>query len=101
MEEEARAVAPAQEASAASPNLGVKLLWVAWLAIGLGFAMESLLLLLGAGLGKSLEVGPIVADLIKNLSWSVFVCVGLAVGTARSEERRVGKECRSRWSPYH
>ena len=24
-----------------------------------------------------------------------------AVGAARSEERRVGKECRSRWSPYH
>ena len=23
------------------------------------------------------------------------------VETARSEERRVGKECRSRWSPYH
>ena len=23
------------------------------------------------------------------------------VGTTRSEERRVGKECRSRWSPYH
>src|SRR5256885_8084631 len=22
-------------------------------------------------------------------------------GRARSEERRVGKECRSRWSPYH
>jgi len=22
-------------------------------------------------------------------------------GLARSEERRVGKECRSRWSPYH
>src|SRR2546430_7918166 len=27
---------------------------------------------------------------------------GLAPGRfARSEERRVGKECRSRWSPYH
>ena len=28
---------------------------------------------------------------------------GLKVGhrVARSEERRVGKECRSRWSPYH
>src|SRR2546430_13466069 len=25
--------------------------------------------------------------------------IGLAA--ARSEERRVGKECRSRWSPYH
>src|SRR2546429_9960192 len=25
-----------------------------------------------------------------------------AIGTGlRSEERRVGKECRSRWSPYH
>ena len=23
------------------------------------------------------------------------------VRTTRSEERRVGKECRSRWSPYH
>ena len=23
------------------------------------------------------------------------------VGGKRSEERRVGKECRSRWSPYH
>ena len=24
-----------------------------------------------------------------------------ALGLLRSEERRVGKECRSRWSPYH
>ncbi len=23
------------------------------------------------------------------------------LGEGRSEERRVGKECRSRWSPYH
>ena len=31
--------------------------------------------------------------------------VGLGIGGVlfggRSEERRVGKECRSRWSPYH
>src|SRR2546422_5435257 len=25
----------------------------------------------------------------------------LILGLLRSEERRVGKECRSRWSPYH
>ena len=25
----------------------------------------------------------------------------LSQGPLRSEERRVGKECRSRWSPYH
>src|SRR5215469_7032458 len=24
-----------------------------------------------------------------------------SAGPSRSEERRVGKECRSRWSPYH
>ena len=24
-----------------------------------------------------------------------------ALNVLRSEERRVGKECRSRWSPYH
>jgi len=27
--------------------------------------------------------------------------VGRAFAGERSEERRVGKECRSRWSPYH
>src|SRR5690348_18408746 len=26
---------------------------------------------------------------------------GITLGGARSEERRVGKECRSRWSPDH
>ena len=26
---------------------------------------------------------------------------GVHFTTTRSEERRVGKECRSRWSPYH
>ena len=28
-----------------------------------------------------------------NFIWSI--------ANKRSEERRVGKECRSRWSPYH
>src|SRR3989449_11763976 len=27
--------------------------------------------------------------------------LGLSLVADRSEERRVGKECRSRWSPYH
>ena len=35
-----------------------------------------------------------------------IICSGQTKGktdsaTTRSEERRVGKECRSRWSPYH
>ena len=28
-------------------------------------------------------------------------CYKESEGSTRSEERRVGKECRSRWSPYH
>ena len=31
----------------------------------------------------------------------VFVIVSPDAEKFRSEERRVGKECRSRWSPYH
>src|ERR687891_2320443 len=27
--------------------------------------------------------------------------IAASAGNHRSEERRVGKECRSRWSPYH
>ena len=30
-----------------------------------------------------------------------FGAIGMIAGFTRSEERRVGKECRSRWSPYH
>ena len=36
--------------------------------------------------------------LVRNLRAAL---AGLDVHTIRSEERRVGKECRSRWSPYH
>src|SRR2546425_13035894 len=32
------------------------------------------------------------------LAWGAFAA---ASSDERSEERRVGKECRSRWSPYH
>ena len=31
----------------------------------------------------------------------MFVDKSRSAATKRSEERRVGKECRSRWSPYH
>ena len=30
-----------------------------------------------------------------------YDCILLDIMLPRSEERRVGKECRSRWSPYH
>ena len=40
-----------------------------------------------------------------NITFSLRVApgdMGRVIGRhGRSEERRVGKECRSRWSPYH
>jgi len=39
---------------------------------------------------------------IHDLKDNVIVsCFAVVIGKIRSEERRVGKECRSRWSPYH
>jgi hypothetical protein len=81
---QARAPEPTPEPTSA---LGTTLLRVAWLAILLGLAMELLLVLassFGGGLGG---LGPFVADLVKHVSWSVFVCVGLAVGTAVVQAR--------------
>ena len=39
----------------------------------------------------------LITQLVDDISRAK--CLGLL--TDRSEERRVGKECRSRWSPYH
>src|SRR5256885_338807 len=47
---------------------------------------------LGAG-----QSGPAVEAL--NRAGDLLAELGTLTG--RSEERRVGKECRSRWSPYH
>src|SRR3712207_7320979 len=38
------------------------------------------------------------------MAWTLplgFVLLRALLFPGRSEERRVGKECRSRWSPYH
>ena len=48
------------------------------------------------GVGCSI-LGQAVIKEALAASWGVEA---MAI-TARSEERRVGKECRSRWSPYH
>ena len=49
------------------------------------------------GISIDKEFIPSVANVIgTDLSRYKLISKGL-----RSEERRVGKECRSRWSPYH
>ena len=41
-----------------------------------------------------------VSDYSKYLT-NKYKCLTPCKNASRSEERRVGKECRSRWSPYH
>ena len=54
-----------------------------------------------------IEIGgrPILWHLMKLYSAhgvnDFVICCGYRGYVIRSEERRVGKECRSRWSPYH
>ena len=51
---------------------------------------------LGATLPESLKRTENAAARQKLASMKAMLAT-----TTRSEERRVGKECRSRWSPYH
>ena len=46
------------------------------------------------------DIGRMIAARQKMEGWGTAVIPRLS-RDIRSEERRVGKECRSRWSPYH
>ena len=45
--------------------------------------------------------GEIVEKDERDTGERLLLNFGHTLGLLRSEERRVGKECRSRWSPYH
>lgn len=49
--------------------------------------MEVVLLGVAAGFKNSMTTQAIVADLVQKISWSTFVCVGVAVGTAAGKMR--------------
>src|ERR1041385_5771873 len=68
--------------------------WRVWWVVAVGQAAEPLIeaikeripkIRVGAGDEPGVEMGPLITGAHRD----------------RSEERRVGKECRSRWSPYH
>ena len=70
-------------------SLEGKVALVTGASYGIGFAIAS-------GMAKA------GATIVFNDIKQELVDKGLAAyKEARSEERRVGKECRSRWSPYH
>ena len=71
---------------------------------GPGCGKSSLIAATMQHLAPSLRIGLIVADSeghgsLERLASMSEQFINLSAG--RSEERRVGKECRSRWSPYH
>ena len=43
---------------------------------------------------------PMLDEIRQMIDLELHTIDAIAI-SARSEERRVGKECRSRWSPYH
>ena len=55
---------------------------------------------------KSFDTKDGTVEALKNVNLSIesgdiYGIIGMSGAGKRSEERRVGKECRSRWSPYH
>src|SRR3712207_7745403 len=63
----------------------------------------------GRGIAVELDAEPIAVDLERAAPLALAITEAISnafkhafdPGQGRSEERRVGKECRSRWSPYH
>src|SRR2546430_17026365 len=62
------------------------------------FDIDQLVLVVTASEGAVRKIRPTDIQVLyeRRPRWPAYA--GLSV---RSEERRVGKECRSRWSPYH
>ena len=49
----------------------------------------------------AISTGSLTSGLLNPEQARKFIQQTFDATTMRSEERRVGKECRSRWSPYH
>src|SRR5256885_16688039 len=73
--------------------------------VEVGGAVKNVLAI-ATGLCDGLQLGLNARAALITRGLAEMTRLGLALGARtetfmRSEERRVGKECRSRWSPYH
>jgi hypothetical protein len=73
--------------AAAPPGPWATLLRVAWLAILLGLLLQLALLLVAVGFGTAPSPGPLLAETLKTVSWSLLVCVGVALGRVAAKGR--------------
>ena len=55
----------------------------------------------GSNIGIGTTIPKQALDVVGTGIFSNKIGIGSTTPEQRSEERRVGKECRSRWSPYH
>jgi hypothetical protein len=73
--------------AAAPPGPWATLLRVAWLAILLGLLLQLAVLLVAVGFGTAPSPGPLLAETLKTVSWSLLVCVGVALGRVAAKGR--------------
>jgi len=79
---------PAAAGTPAGTALFSTVLRVAWLSVGLGLALEVLILVLAAFTGTAGDTPkPFISDLAQKVSWSFIVCVGLAFGSTAGKAR--------------
>src|ERR1035437_6909797 len=96
-------VAPAPDTAADFPRRPVRIIVPA----APGGGADIIARLIGQQLGKSLgqtflvDNRPGAANIVGTEIVAKAPPDGYTLIVNRSEERRVGKECRSRWSPYH
>src|SRR2546430_17535033 len=81
---------------AGGARFGYPLLSVILISSLMAILLQALALKLGIATGRDLAQA--CRD---HYSRPVSFVLWIICELARSEERRVGKECRSRWSPYH
>ena len=72
-----------------------------WDLLALGPRKQRQRELIAEAIGPVWEANHVWLILAIVLLFTCFPPAFARLGTLRSEERRVGKECRSRWSPYH
>lgn len=72
---------------AAAPDIGRVVLRATWLAILLGLTIQVLLLIVATVSGHLPSLRPLFANLVQTISWSVIVCVGIAIGATISKSR--------------